>query len=234
MKKIVLTISAAILVIGSFAQTDVTLKLNHYYNGDVFNYGDQYEDAFGNVIEITRVQYYLTGFDLVHDGGTNTSLGDTVILASANISDYTLCNANITTIEAIDFDLGVDQGRNHLDPNSYDASHPLAPKNPNMHWGWTAGYKFLVIEGMADSNDDQVPDAGFQFHVTGDDNYLRNVLQINTSGTASGGALDIEIDVNIADWVAGIDLSNAGYLHGVYPLNGTVMDNTNDWTVFLR
>lgn len=232
MNKLILSISAICMAAFSFSQTDVTLKLHHYYNNDILNYGDYYVDGYGNTIEITRVQYYLTGIDLVHDGATNTSLGDTVILASGNITDYILCNANVTTLEAIDFDLGVDAGRNHLDPNTYDPSYPLAPQSPNMHWGWTAGYKFLVIEGNVDTNDDQVPDAAFQFHVTGDDNYLRNVLQITTTENESGGAMDINVDVNVADWLADVDCSTAGFNHGVFPVNEQLMDNTNDFTVF--
>ena len=232
MRKLILSISALCVAAFSFGQTDVTLKLHHYYNNDVLNYGDYYEDTYGNTIEISRVQYYLTGFNLVHDGATNTSLGDTVILASGNITDYVLCNANITTLEAIDFDLGVDAARNHLDPNTYDASHPLSLQSPSMHWGWSAGYNFLVINGKADTNDDQIPDADFQFHVVGDDNYLQNVLQITTTENESAGTMDVNIDVNVADWLMGIDLSTAGFQHGVWPLNEQVMDNTNDYTVF--
>ena len=232
MDKIILmliTISVKTIV---FAQTDVNIKLNHHFDGSTFNYGDQYTDDFGNLIEISRVQYYLTGFNLMHDGGISTPLGDSVILASANISDYSLCDMNISNMEAIDFDLGIDQARNHLDPASYPTNHPLNYQNPNMHWGWTAGYKFLVIEGMADSDGDQVPDAIFQFHVTGSDAYLINVAQMSCSDVADNDTLDIIIDVNIADWISGIDLSSAGFLHGVYPDNGTVMKNTNDHLVF--
>lgn len=232
MKRKVLFGLAMMLGLGASAQTDITLKLNHYWNGDAFSYGTYYQDVQNRVVEITRVQYYLTGFDLVHDGGTNSSLGDTVILASANITNYNLCSANVNSLEAIDFDLGVDAARNHLDPNMYAPSHPLALQNPSMHWGWSAGYRFLVIEGKVDNNDDGIPEKGFQFHVTGDDNYLRNVTQISTTGDMNGSVMEINVDVNIADWVADIDLATAGYNHGVYLLNGKVMDNTNDFTVF--
>lgn len=232
MRKGLLLFAIGLLSFGANSQTDVTLKLHHYWNGNVFNYNQNYVDHNGVTITITRVQYYLTGFNLTHDGGQTTSLGDTVLLASGNITDYPLCTANFTNLEGIDFDLGVDASRNHLDPNLYDASHPLALQTPSMHWGWTAGYNFLVINGQADTDNDQVPDAAFEFHVTADDNYLRNVLPITTSGTVNGSALDIEIDVNVADWLIALDLGTAGYNHGVYPNNETIMDNTNDYTVF--
>jgi hypothetical protein len=232
MKNRLLLFVITIISFGANSQMDVNLKLNHYWNGDVFNYNQNYTDHDGNTIVITRVQYYLTGFNLTHDGGQTTSLGDTVILASGNITDYELCNANITSLEGIDFDLGVDANRNHLDPNTYDTPHPLALQSPSMHWGWSAGYNFLVINGKADTDNDQVPDATFEFHVTSDDNYLRNVLPINTSGTINGSVMDIDVDVNVADWLITLDLKTAGSNHGAWPRNETVMDNTNDYTVF--
>ena len=59
---ILITISVKTIV---FAQTDVNIKLNHHFDGSTFNYGDQYTDDFGNLVEISRVQYYLTGFNLI-------------------------------------------------------------------------------------------------------------------------------------------------------------------------
>lgn len=232
MKKGILLLAIGLLGFSANGQVDINLKLNHYWNGDVFNYNQNYVDGAGNTVVITRVQYYLTAFNLTHDGGQTMPLTDTVILASGNITDYPLCNANVTTVEGIDFDLGVDSYTNHLDPSMYDSSHPLSLQSPSMHWGWTAGYNFLVINGKADSDGDDVPDATFEFHVTGNDNYLRNVLPISTTANVNGSTMDIDIDVNVADWLTNIDLTTAGYNHGVYPNNETIVDNTNNFTVF--
>ena len=232
MKKITTLLTALTIFAGVNAQTDVNLKLNHYWNGDVFNYNQLYTDHDGNAVSITRVQYYLSGFDLTHDGAQTTNLPNTYILASGNITDYSLGTATLTNLESINFDLGIDATTNHLDPSIYNGSNPLAIQSPSMHWGWAAGYRFLVIEGKVDSDDDGTPDKTFQFHVVADDDYLTPVTSISTEGTENGTELDINVDVNIADWVYNVDLITAGSKHGVFPVNGTVMANTNTYTVF--
>lgn len=231
MKKIITMVVASGFMIAANAQTDVNLKLNHYWNGNEFNYGETYTSSNGNAVSISRVQYYLSGIDLTHDNAQNTSM-DQYVLASGNITNYSLGTATFTSLEAIDFDLGIDAATNHLDPTTYADSDPLSMQNPSMHWGWTAGYRFLVIEGLVDSDDDGTPDKSFQFHVTADDDYLKRVNAIETAGELNSGILDINIDVNIADWVKGINLITAGFNHGVYALNETVVNNTNTHTVF--
>lgn len=232
MKKITTLVTALIVLVGANAQTNVNLKLNHYWNGEVFNYGQNYTDHDGRAVNITRVQYYLSDFDLTHDGAQTTNLPSTYILASGNITDYSLGTATLTNLEAIDFDLGIDNATNHLDPSAYTSPDPLAIQNPSMHWGWSAGYRFLVIEGKVDSDDDGTPDKSFQFHVVADDSYLTSVTAVNTAGTENGTDLDINVDVNIADWVYNVNLITAGLNHGVFTVNGTVMANTNTYTVF--
>ncbi len=214
------------------AQTTINLNLHHVWDGQTFNYGQQYLDGDGNAVEISRVQYYLSGFDITHDGGQTTPVTGSYVLASSNITNYTLDPVTFTSLESIDFDLGVDAATNHLDPASYAANHPLALQTPSMHWGWSAGYRFLVIEGEVDSDGDGIVETMFQFHVTADDNYLTPVTALTTSGTVNGSNLDVDLYVNIADWVKGIDLTTAGSNHGAFPINGSVMANTNTNTVF--
>ena len=214
------------------AQKNVTLNITHEWNGTPFIYGQKYYDHDGNAVEITRVQYYLSGIKLTHDAGSTTTLTGTYVLASGNISSYPLDTASLTSLEGVSFDVGVDAATNHLDPTLYAPGHPLGLQSPSMHWGWSAGYRFLVIEGKVDSNGDDVPDASFEFHVTADDSYLTPVTAINTSGSLSGSDLTVEIYANIADWLKDITLKTAGSNHGAYPINGTVMTNTNTYTVF--
>lgn len=226
----------SLLTLASFSnassQTNINLTLNHEWNGETFQYGQLYTDEQGRKVEITRVQYYLSGISLTHDAGQTTDLTSTYVLASANISEYSLGSADVSSVEGISFDLGVDQATNHLDPSQYADNHPLALQSPSMHWGWSAGYRFVVIEGNIDSDGDNQVDKLFQFHVTGDNNYLVNVDPLTISSSESNSELDIELYVNIADWVNGIDLVSAGLNHGVRTINGDLMNNTNTNTVF--
>jgi len=232
MKKIILSVIIVCSSIGAIAQTNLKLNLHHYWNNDVFNYGDIYEDAQGRKITISRVQYYLSSFEIEHDGTQSTAINDSYILASGNITNYSIGTANLTNLENVKFNVGIDAATNHLDPTLQASSHPLSEQSPSMHWGWTAGYRFLVIEGKVDSNDDGVPNKGFQFHVTSNDSYLRVISALTTSGDIVINDLEINLDVNIAGWLVDIDLTTAGYNHGDFPVNVSVMDNTNDHSVF--
>lgn len=231
MKKILL-FAAAIMTMGLNAQYAVSLNLHHNFDGAAFNYGDQYVDDFGHTIEITRVQYYLSSLKVNHDAGQETLLNSVYVLASGNITNYPLTTMNIQNVEGISFNLGVDQSRNHLDPSTYPSSHPLSLQTPSMHWGWASGYNFLVIEGMADSDNDGTVDKPFQFHAVGNDDYLTNVGLIETTGTMVDMNISVDVEVNIADWLTGMDLSTAGLNHGVFPLVEEMMANTNILKVF--
>ncbi len=214
-----------------FAQGNITLKLNHEWNGTPFSYDQKYYDNSGRTLQITRVQYYLSGFE-IQDNGQSIPLKDHYVLASANISNYNLNSLTIDKLQGLKFDVGVDVEKNHLNPAIYDESHPLALKNPSMHWGWAAGYRFLVIEGSIDDDKDGLLDKKFEFHVTANDEYLTPVNKIETTGKINGKDTEIELYVNIADWLKDIDLAEAGYNHGVYWLNETIMFNTNKFKVF--
>jgi hypothetical protein len=232
MKRQLLLIAGIISITALNAQVDLKLNMTHVWNGNLFNLGQQYTDAQGTLVEVNRVQYYLSGFEVTHDGGQTTTLTGTYVLGNGNQTNYNLTSANVTNLEGISFDLGVDSVTNHLDPTLYGHQNPLAPQTPSMHWGWNAGYRFVAIEGLADTDNDGIVDAPFEFHVTADDDYLRNVLPIATSGNLNGTDLEIDIYVNVADWLKDIDLKTAGYNHGVFPLNEQVMDNTNTYVVF--
>lgn len=213
------------------AQDAIKLKLNHEWNGAPFSYGQKFQDKSGRILTISRVQYYLSGFEIQDDGQT-ISLDDIYVLASANVSNYDLKNQTIGKLEGVKFDVGVDADKNHLNPAIYDAGHPLGFHNPSMHWGWAAGYRFLAIEGRIDTDGDGNVDKKFEFHVTAKDDYLTPVNQIKTNGKTIGNNTVIELYVNIADWLKDIDLAVAGYNHGVYPLNDRIMSNTNRFKVF--
>lgn len=75
---------------------------------------------------------------------------------------------NVNKVEAITFSVGVEQAYNHLDPASFPPDDPLAPQNPEMHWGWVSGYRFAAVEGEAGPNLDQ----HFEIHSIGDANTM--------------------------------------------------------------
>ena len=66
MKSIVLALCTIICIISS-AQKNIVLRLNHYLNQSTFQYNQNFETD-GIINKYTRLQYYLSGFELFHDG----------------------------------------------------------------------------------------------------------------------------------------------------------------------
>ncbi len=230
MKKTSLLLTATVVSAMAMAQNNVTLNIEHEFNGSSFAYGQTYTDASGAVVSFDRVQYYLSGINVTHDGGQNTPLTDVYVLASGNISNYSLGTFNIDNVESFNFDLGVDAVVNAGNTSNYSAPHPLALQSPSMDWGWPSGYFFIVVDGMVDSNGDGTPNAPFQFHGLGD-HLLRNVT-VNCQDAASGGNLTINLFANVADWVQTMDLTTVGVQHNGGAEVVELCDNTNDYTVF--
>lgn len=225
-----------IFVLGSvnlWSQLNLDLKIVHLWKNSYFDLANTYTDFDDNDVQITRTQYYLSNFVIYHDGGQSMSLDSVFVLGSSNISTYPLKEVfGVTVIDSVEFDLGIDPNWNHLDPTLYDPSHPLAPQTPGMHWGWTSGYNFLVIEGSVDSDANGSLDAVFEFHAVGDNNYLRHVGPLEPNMLYNGNHATIEFQCNISDWLVGVDLTSALFNHGPLPLNQILIDNTLVNTVF--
>jgi len=167
---------------------------------------------------------------LVHDGGQITYLDSSWLLVSAVRTAYVLPSTNITQIEKIRFSVGVGADVNHNDPNAWPSGHPLAIQQPGMHWGWAAGYKFVVFEGEADDNNDGVPNEIWQIHPTGDQ-FLRNV-EVPVTPVINGNDIELFLDYDLREWVRGINLATAGIDHSDGPASLALMDNIVTYQVF--
>ena len=171
MTKFVLSLTTLLLLSFSvMAQNTVQLNINHKLGTDVFAMNTAAQNNMGNDFNVTRLQYYMAEISIVHDGGTETTITDLYALVDASsATTLDLGSHNINSIEGVNFHIGVDQGKNHADPASYNMGHPLAPKNPSMHWGWTSGYRFIAFEGKGGVNLNQT----FELHGLGDVNYFK-------------------------------------------------------------
>lgn len=225
MKKLLLLSGICISTI-SFGQT-IDLNLAHEYDGVPFAYGTTYMHESGVAVSFDRVQYYLSSFDITHDGGQHAIVSDSYVLASGNISSYTIGDATVSTIEGVNFDLGVDYASNHMGTGSWDVGHPLAPQSPSMDWGWPSGYFFWVVEGMVDDTGNGIPNKVIALSGIGDP-LLRNVdlSSLSISGNT------ISLSVNIADWFKNFNLLSIGIEHDGGANNTAFGNNTMPETVF--
>ncbi|MEO8069398.1 MAG: MbnP family protein, partial [Flavobacteriales bacterium] len=108
----------------------------------------------------------------------------------------------------------------------YPADHPLSVSQ-NMHWSWTQGYIFLKMEGRYDSDNDGVVEATdntFAYHCTSD--ALRRDVELEVHQDAlSGGALVIDLDLDLANIISPVDIQSIPFAEGADPLNRTMMDS---------
>lgn len=230
MKKQILTAGLfALSISGMQAQTNINLNLVHKFDASNFQYGTTY-DLEGTAVSLSRVQYYLSGFELTHDGGQTLTMPDAYVLGSGNITAYSLGQENVTSVEGIQFDLGVDSLRNHMGTSNWTQGHPLASKSPTMDWSWPDGYFFWTITGMVDDSNDGTPNKPFELHGIGDQ--LLTSVNGFSGMSVSGTTIDLFVYVNVADWLRNLDLTTVGFSHDAGTNNMQVKSNTNAETVF--
>jgi len=231
MKKLIIAI--ALLIGTATAQKDIKIQLTPLYNGAPAQLNYTYNDVNNVAFKLTRVQFYLDQFQITHDGGQTTSLNttDNVLLSDYPDTDHIIGNANINSVESITFNLGVNSTYNHDDPSTYSTNHPLANQSPSMHWGWSFGYKFIVLEGEVDADGDGVFETAMQAHVIGDEFERTISLNIANSITDANETI-IGLNYDIAGWLSSMDLANFGVNHGGGSKNEEITDNTVDFNVF--
>ncbi|MCB9251367.1 MAG: T9SS type A sorting domain-containing protein [Flavobacteriales bacterium] len=202
MKKIITSVLAIFMVSLCYSQK-VRLTINHKLGADDFAFNQTAMNDLNQQLKFSRLEYYISGISIMHDGGMETKLPETYILANAEKQDtFLLGEFSITTIETINFSIGVDPLVNNGDPAQWPNDHPLAPKSPSMHWGWAAGYRFVAIE--AKSGDNFAFD--FQIHALGNKNYFKQSIPM--TGSVSNGELVISLNADYLKAIKGMDISS--------------------------
>lgn len=193
------------------SQNTINIQINHLSDGDEFTKEVSSQNNLGNDYLIDRLEYYLSGFSITHDGGQVTEIDDLYVLVSllrgSFPTEITLGTLDINNLETISFHFGVDEAANHSDPSLYSMNHALAPKFPSMHWGWAAGYRFIALEGKSGPNVDQE----LQFHCIGDEFYTKIELPIDRDVQ---GEYTVTINADYAHLLSDIDVSGGVIIHG--------------------
>ncbi|HQN56915.1 MAG TPA: T9SS type A sorting domain-containing protein [Saprospiraceae bacterium] len=191
------------------AQTKVDLNISHLFGHQPFAPENVGINDLNTPFKIERLEYYISDIILVHDGGVETKVPDYWILADiSKRGSYELGSFDIKHLEKVIFHIGVDPEHNNADPSVYPADHPLALKEPAMHWGWAAGYIFIALNGNGGDNLDNP----FQVHALGNENYYAVELEMNID--AVNGSLTIPIDANYDLAMKGMDASIGIFYHG--------------------
>lgn len=188
-------------------QKEVKLRIHHFVGGVPYAQNQTHDNPDFSPLYFDRIEYYLSRVKLVHDGGQEKLLSNQWLLINADDDTvYSLGIHNMVQVEAIQFGLGVESSVNHNDPSLYAADHPLAHQMPSMHWGWTSGYRFLVLEGNAEG--------GFEIgiHALGDDLYDSTSVTLNS--LTINDTLFIDVYADYIQAFNGIDYENGLISHG--------------------
>ncbi len=224
MKKQLILFAVIITNIYCAAQTQLHLKINHKAGTNPLAFSDTNQNNLSNSFTFSRIQYYLTVVSITHDGGTITPINKVLLVDASSTTLDSLTSLTITNLEKVTLAVGVHSSLNHLDPSLYAVGHPLAPKSPSMHWGWTPGYRFVAMEGTSLSIS---PTRVFELHSLGDASFFYTTIA--TQGIPSTNKLTIEINADYLEALRGIDVSNGPLNHGESAVNKRHLDNFRDY-----
>ncbi len=152
-----------------------------------------YFNAAGNNYGVTRLQFYLSGFEFEATDGT-TYNSDKIWYVDAREGT----NGSIPfdylpfgTYKKVTFYIGLDSAHN------YTGSLPATLENENMAWPvqMGGGYHFLKFEG---NFEDQGNTFGFAMHL-GRNQFLITV-EINSNFEFTAAAPDIVLSMNLNEW----------------------------------
>jgi hypothetical protein len=208
------------------AQTNVSLTFHHKLGTNNFQFNTAASNNLGHSFKLSRMEYYLTKFSIIHDGGQVMVISeDTVALVNAGSITTTipLGSINVTNIEGVKFHVGVHTPINHEDPALLPANHPLAPKSPSMHWGWTSGYRFIALEGLSGTNLNQT----LELHGLGDVNYFETT--VSAVGVSEAGGLVVHIDADYQRGLEDISVNSGLIVHGETLQAATMIANFRDY-----
>ncbi|MBK6612320.1 MAG: T9SS type A sorting domain-containing protein [Sphingobacteriales bacterium] len=210
----------------------LNLDFKHLFNDAKFELNTEYINNNGHNLKFTRLNYYLSGFTITHDGGQTTTLKDTYLLVTEKGGLQSLGEVEFTNIEGISFYVGVDKYANHGDPAQYPNKHPLSLKSPSMHWGWAAGYIFTALDGKSDTGDKSF-NTNFEYHVVGDEFY--SAVNITSKNAVKGiNGVTVSVSVDVAQWVKDADFVANSIIHGGGPYIAAFMKNIINNPVFFE
>jgi len=73
MKKTITLIIVLVMALNVSAQTDVKLTINHLLGSSPFTFNSEAENDMGDKVKLQRLEYYISGISITHDGGKVTS-----------------------------------------------------------------------------------------------------------------------------------------------------------------
>lgn len=176
--KIIYQLTLLVLVLNSCKPTDeppqndnkvddtvnLTFKFNTKYNQFDLSWNSEFITNASDTVKFQKIKYLISNFTLEKPSGELVKVADAYGFISLNdkIDSFVINKVPKGAFKSIRFDVGLDSPINHGNPAQWALTHPLNPSVNDMHWGWSGGYIFNVVEGTFKKNGLM---AGFSFHV---------------------------------------------------------------------
>ncbi len=223
MKNIIALCTLLFASLMATAQKNVTLHISHKLGTAPFAFNETGQNNLSQNFKISRIDYYISGIKVIHDGGMELSLPDHYILAkgSAAVAED-LGSLNVTNVEGIKFSIGVEAPANNEDPTLRPAGHPLYLQSPSMHWGWASGYRFVAMEGTAGN----ISSNAFEIHGLGNNNYFTQTVMV--AGENTGNEVHIYLDADYTEALRDINVAAGPIDHGVDATDLQLLQNFRD------
>jgi hypothetical protein len=106
-------------------------------------------DANGRHIQLNDARFFISGIKAKKSDGTWYSVGDVVLLKTMAEEEYVVASIPTGNYTQVAFEVGLSDAQNATLPSSYSSSNVLS--TTDMFFGGSNGYKFLTIDGFADT-----------------------------------------------------------------------------------
>lgn len=177
-------------------------------DGATLTYGGT-SNINGLDVRFDQIRFYMTDLELTISENAQT-FDDIFIITEMN-DEKSLGQEVRGDLTKVAFNVGVPESMNGVDPATLPADNPLSADSPFIqHWNWTAGYKFLVMEGRVDTNGDgtyeDTPEETMSIHCGFNSNLKR--IELNTTQTLNSDNHELHLEFDVAKFFAGYDLAN--------------------------
>ena len=176
----------------------VNLNFGFSVDGQDLTLGDTYT-INGTAVSFEIVKFYTAGINLHPEEGDHVKFDDLYLLVDPAEPTFELGEMTKGHYHMLNFKVGVlpeDNDQTEDDFTSRESDDPLAAQNPAMHWNWDAGYKFIRVDGLTDTDGDGTPETAMAFHL-GKDAFLTDI-SLMMHGDLEAGENQVEVSVDLA------------------------------------
>ncbi len=130
------------------AQANLWIHLDHFFGEDSLKLFTPYTTLAQDEVVLSRLQYYLSNFELIPEKGKRVKFKDTYRLVQMKRENsrgrYSIKLEKVPTgtYQGLQMAIGVDARRNHAGEQTGDLDPVLG-----MFWTWEQGYIFFKCEG---------------------------------------------------------------------------------------